>query len=401
MTFEPLAGLRVVDLTQVLAGPYATYQLALMGADVIKIERPDGGDWTRGNGNARELAAAGMSPGYMTQNANKKSVTLNLKTPQGVDIVKRLVAGADVFVENFSPGTITRLGLGFDDVKELNPQIVYCSISAYGQDGPLSTRPAYDHVVQGMCGIMNTTGTADSGPTKVGSPYVDYATGMNAALAIVSGVMENRRTKRAVHVDVAMLDSAMLLMSSLMSTYLTTGEQPRASGNTAWSGSPSSGAFETADGTLMLAANNDAQFARLCVALDCEDVIADARFAEADARAQNSEALRELFAIKFRARSAADWEGFLAGHAVPAARVRTIAEVLSEEQLRARQICAPVEVSEIQTTAHVPTLGFKADGAVAAPSAPPPKLSQDTDAVLQELGLTGNEIARLRGDGVI
>lgn len=399
--FQPLSGVRVVDLTQVLAGPYATYQLALMGADVIKVERPGSGDWTRFSGGGSEFSTAGMSPAYMTQNANKKSLTVDLKSQRGVDIIKQLVARADVFVENFSPGAIKRLGLDFETLKALNPKIVYCSISAYGQDGPLSSRPGYDHVVQGMCGIMKTTGTDESGPTKVGAPYIDYATGMNAALAIVSGLMEARSAARAVLVDVAMLDSAMLLMASLMSNYLTTGEQPQASGNSAWSGSPSSGAFDTTDGTLMLAANNEAQFKRLCAALDCEDVLSDERFAEPAVRAQNSQALREVFADRFRTRSADEWEAFLADHAVPAARVRTVGEVLSEEQLRARQICAPIEVSALNATAHVPTLGFKADGAVMAASTPPPTLSQDTDTVLQELGLSGGEIAELRRDGIV
>jgi crotonobetainyl-CoA:carnitine CoA-transferase CaiB-like acyl-CoA transferase len=192
--FQPLNGIRVVDLSQVLAGPFATYQLALMGAEVLKIEKPGEGDWTRLGGALPDLADHRMGLGFLTQNAGKKSVTIDLKSPEGLELVKHLISTADVFVENFKPGVAERLGLGFETVRSLNPRIVYCSISAYGQDGPLSRRPAYDHVIQGMCGIMLTTGEPGGPPTKVGAPYIDYATGMNAAMAVVAGLLEVRRT---------------------------------------------------------------------------------------------------------------------------------------------------------------------------------------------------------------
>ena len=169
--FQPLEGLRVIDLTQVLAGPYAAYQLALMGAEVVKVENPRGGDWGRSRGDLAAANAEGMGLSYLTQNADKKSVALDLKRPEGLEAMRRLLAGADVFIENFRPGVAERLGLGFEAVKALSPRIVYCSISAYGQDGAFSRRPAYDHVIQGMCGIMRTTGTEQGGPTKVGAPY--------------------------------------------------------------------------------------------------------------------------------------------------------------------------------------------------------------------------------------
>ena len=192
--FEPLAGKRVIDVTQVLAGPYCTYQLALMGAEVIKIELPGQGDWTRLGGNDEELSAAGYSLSFLTQNANKKSVTLNLKQPDGVAALKQLIETADVFVENFKPGTAAGLGIGYEDVAGLNPRLVYASLSAYGQDGPIGHRPAYDHIIQGMVGIMHTTGTAETVPNKVGSPYVDYATGLMGAFAVVSALLERERT---------------------------------------------------------------------------------------------------------------------------------------------------------------------------------------------------------------
>lgn len=275
--FQPLKGTRVIDLSQVLAGPFATYQMALMGAEILKIEKPGEGDWTRTGGALPELSNRKMGLGYLVHNAGKKSVTIDLKAPEGLEIIKQLISTADVFVENFKPGVAERLGLGFETVRALNPKIVYCSISAYGQDGPLSARPAYDHVIQGMCGIMKTTGAPGGPPTKVGAPYVDYATGMNAAMAVMAGLMEVQRTNKAVQIDVAMLDTALMLMASLMSQHLSAGWEPTQNGNEAWSASPSSGAFETADGMLMLAANNDAQFHKLCKALGRQDIIDDPR----------------------------------------------------------------------------------------------------------------------------
>ena len=226
--FQPLQGVKVVDLSQVLAGPFATYQLGLMGAEIIKIERPGSGDWSRGGEGLPGSTAADMGLAYLTQNAGKRSVTIDLKAAAGLDLVKRVIEGADIFVENFKPGVAARLGLSFEAVRRLKPTIVYCSISAYGQDGPIGHRPAYDHVVQGMCGIMRTTGTAETEPNKVGAPYIDYATGLNAALAMVSALHEARRTAEAVHIDVAMLDTALLLMASLMTKQLSTGWRPGA-----------------------------------------------------------------------------------------------------------------------------------------------------------------------------
>ena len=305
--FQPLAGVRVIDLTQVLAGPYAAYQLGLMGAEVLKIEAPGVGDWSRDKGHLPELNARAMGLAYLTQNANKKSVALNLKSSEGVEILKRLVAGADVFIENFRPGTIDRLGLSFDVVREINPRIVYCSISAFGQDGEMSRRPAYDHVIQGMSGIMKTTGTVETGPQKVGAPYVDYATGLNAAFAIVSALHETKRTGEATYLDVAMLDTSMLLMASLVTSHLTAGWMPKPSGNEAWSQSPSSGAFETEDGLLMVAANNDKQFRALCAGLGRPDILEDDRFRSPDARQANAAELRAELVRIFR--SAARWTG--------------------------------------------------------------------------------------------
>jgi crotonobetainyl-CoA:carnitine CoA-transferase CaiB-like acyl-CoA transferase len=359
--FQPLTGLRVIDLTQVLAGPYAAYQLALMGAEVLKIETPRVGDWARTNGMLPELNAEGMGLAYLTQNANKKSVTLDLKSQEGLAIMKRLVESADIFIENFRPGAVERLGLSFETVREIKPDIVYCSISAFGQDGDFSHRPAYDHVIQGMCGIMKTTGAPGMGPQKVGAPYVDYATGLNAAFAIVSALHEVKRTGRAVHLDVAMLDTSMLLMASLVTSHLTGGWVPKASGNEAWSQSPSSGAFETADGLLMIAANNDRQFRALCAGVGRPDILEDARWREPGTRQENAGSLRaELVAI-FREDTALNWENALDAAGVPAAKVRSLDETLAEEQAQTRGFAHRMAWERQPREIHLPTVGFKVD----------------------------------------
>jgi len=399
--FQPLAGLRVIDLTQVLAGPYAAYQLALMGAEVIKVETPGEGDWSRERGELPDLNVEGMGLAYLTQNANKKSVALNLKSEEGLAIMKRMIEGADVFIENFRPGAIARLGLPFEVVRVINPRIVYCSISAFGQDGELSHRPAYDHVIQGMSGIMKTTGTAETGPQKVGAPYVDYATGLNAAFAIVSALHESRRTGEAMHLDVAMLDTSMLLMASLVTSHLNAGWMPRPAGNEAWSQSPSSGAFETSDGLLMVAANNDKQFRALCTGLERPDILEDDRWKEPQARRANAAALRAEFVRIFRSGTAERWEKALDAAGVPAARVRSLDETLAENHARTRGFTRPVGWTREPRDIHLPTLGFKVNGEVVAPTAYPPELGRDTRAVLSGLGYSEADLCRLADEAVI
>jgi crotonobetainyl-CoA:carnitine CoA-transferase CaiB-like acyl-CoA transferase len=399
--FQPLAGLRVIDLTQVLAGPYAAYQLGLMGAEVLKIETPRVGDWSRTNGPLPDLNAAGMGLAYLTQNANKKSVTLDLKSDEGLAIMKRLIETADVFIENFRPGTIARLGLPFEVVREINPKIVYCSISAFGQDGELSHRPAYDHIIQGMCGIMKTTGTLETGPQKVGAPYVDYATGLNAAFAIVSALHETRATGKAVHLDVAMLDTSMLLMASLVTSHLTGGWVPKPSGNEAWSQSPSSGAFDTKDGLLMIAANNDKQFRAMCRGLGRSDILEDERWRDPKARQQNAAALRAELVTIFRSGTALEWETVLDAAGVPAAKVRSLDETLAEGQAKARGFAHTMRWDRHPDDIHLPTLGFKVDGEVLAPTTPPPELSGDTHEVLKALGYTEADLCRLAEAAII
>jgi len=382
--FQPLIGKTVIDLTQVLAGPYATYQLALLGAEVLKIEDPNGGDWTRAGNAPDGLENQNMGTAYLTQNANKKSITLDLKSPKDIKKLKKLVEDADVFVENFRPGTAARLGLSYDDVKKIRPNIVYCSISGFGQDGPISNRPAYDHIVQGMCGIMRLTGTNETEPNKVGAPYVDYATGLNGAFAIVSALHEVNRTRKSVKLDIAMLDTSLLLMSSLVTDHLNTGWVPVPSGNEAWSQSPSSGAFETQSDLLMIAANNERQFERFCSAINREDLLKDKRFQHSKDRKKNKNELRHIVEQIIKTKTAEYWEENLNKQGVPATKVRKLDEILSEDQVEKRGITHKLKIPGIRNSLHVPTLGFKVDDEIIAPKEPPPRLGQDTEYIIEK-----------------
>ena len=382
--FQPLIGKTVIDLTQVLAGPYATYQLALLGADVLKIEDPNGGDWTREGKAPDSLENQNMGTAYLTQNANKKSITLNLKSRRDIEKLKKLVEDADVFVENFRPGTAARLGLSYDNIKKIRPNIVYCSISGFGQDGPISNRPAYDHIVQGMCGIMRLTGTNETEPNKVGAPYVDYATGLNGAFAIVSALHEVNRTGKSVKLDVAMLDTSLLLMSSLVTDHLNTGWIPTPSGNEAWSQSASSGAFETQSDLLMIAANNERQFERFCTAINRGDLLKDKRFQHSKDRKNNKDELRHIVEQIIKTKTAEYWEEKFNEEGVPATKVRKLDEVLSEQQVEKRGITHKLRIPGTRNSLHVPTLGFKVDDEIIAPKEPPPRLGQDNDHVIEE-----------------
>ena len=399
--FQPLAGRRVIDLTQVLAGPFCAYQLGMLGADIIKIEPIDGGDWARKGGADAALAAAGLGMSFLAQNAGKRSLAVDLKAPAGSALVLDLAATADVFLENFRPGTAARLGLGVEDVRAHSPKIVYASLSAYGQDGPFGPRPAYDHVVQAMSGIMQLTGAPETLPNKVGAPYVDYATGLNGAFAVLAALMERDRTGESQRVDVAMLDSALLLMANHMTDTATSGRAPKAAGNQAFSGAAASGVFETADGLLALAANNERQFKRLAHALGRPDLLEDARFADSRTRKQNGEAFQALLADAFVADTADAWERRLAEADVPSARVRDFGETMALEQVRARGLMADYVLPVEGRAMSAPTLGFKANGAAVAAGTPPPVLGADADAVLADLGKSAAEIADLRAAGVI
>lgn len=375
----PLADIRVIDLTQVLAGPYCTYQLALLGAEVIKVE-PPGGEWSRSLGSIGVLAEQGLGLGYCVQNSDKDCVEVDLKDPAGVEAVLQLAAEADVFIENYRPGVADRLGVGEAHVRERNPSIVYCSISAYGGEGPIGHRPAFDHVVQAMSGIMKTTGTEEMEPLKVGAPYVDYATGLNGAFAVLAALRERDRTGEGQTLSVAMLDTALNLMANNVVSTANTGAEVPKLGNEAASQAPSSGCFVAADGQqVMLAANNERQFADLCNALGHGEWASDPRWEDRQTRRENQDELRAKFRAAFAMRTAAEWEELLDGHGVPASRVRSIGELLNEGQPAARGLLHEVEVGDQATPVQLPAVGFRLNGDSLGPVTPPHTVGQDNE----------------------
>src|ERR1700749_2263406 len=269
---RPFEGIRIIDITHVLAGPFAAYQLGLMGADVIKVEHPDDPDQSRDSGSDNALNHANMGTGFLTQGSNKRAITLNLKTEQGREILKKLVATADVLVENYRPGAFEALGLGYEEMRKINPKLIYASFSAFGQGGPRREQTAYDHVIQSTSGIMAMPGTPEANPIKIGAPAIDYATGTMGAYALSAALFQRERTGQGQRIDMAMLDVAMILMASHVTGYLRNGKHPKPHGNR--HPHATNGAFKTKDGTLvMLGASNIRQQKRLWTLLGRPEMI--------------------------------------------------------------------------------------------------------------------------------
>ena len=398
--FSPLSGVRVLDLSHLLAGPYCSYLMAMMGAEVIKVENPEG-EWTRGHGSDFARNAAGMGMSYLAQNAGKRSITINLKHARGVELVKKLAASSDVFLENMRPGVMERLGLGHEAIMRVNPRIVYCSLSGFGQHGPLSHRPAYDHVIQAMCGFMSVNGYPDGDPVKVGAPFIDYASGVNAALAVVSALHQVRRTGQGCRLDVAMLDSVLNLLTSHIVEYVNAGTVPRRIGNDAPSGVATAGAFNTSDGPLLIGANAAAHFAPLARAIGAAELLQDPRFATPALREENRDALRQAISAALAHRSAAEWETLLDAAGVPAARPRTIPEIVDDPPVVGRGVVQNVAIAPGQPALGLTSRGWQVDGRPIGPHGAPPTLGADTDSVLRECGLADAEIASLRADGAL
>ena len=378
---RPFEGIRVIDVTHVLAGPFATYQLAVLGADVIKVEHPDEPDQSRGSGTDKALNRRNMGTSFLTQASNKRAITLDLKTQADRDILKKLVATADVFVENYRPGAFEALGLGYDALSAINPRLIYASFSAFGQHGPRGRQTAYDHVIQASSGIMAMTGTKDVHPVKFGAPAIDYATGMTGAFALASALFQRERTGRGQRIDMAMLDVAMILMSSLVTGYTRNGVHPKPHGNR--HPHATNGAFPTKDGLVMLGASNLRQQRRLWTVLGRPDMIKRSN----DER--EADHVREIAVLEeiMLTRTADEWEEFLQARHVPAARVRTMGEALADPQLASRGVIHRHERGNGMDGAFsVPLAAFKfAHGGPSIETAPP-TLGQHNDEILAELG---------------
>ncbi len=383
MTARPLDGVRVLDLTNVLAGPYCTYQLVLMGADVVKVERPGEGDLARQLGPDSALNDARLGVSFLAQNAGKRSVELDLKAPEDRERILRLVTDADVLVENFRPGVLRRLGLDWEALRPVNPRLVYCAISGFGQSGPLSQRPAYDQIVQGMSGMMSVTGTPETAPLRVGFPVADTVGGLLAAFAVAAALVGRDRTGKGAYLDVSMLEASISAMGWAVSNYLGAGVEPAPMGDQNFTAAPS-GTFTAADGPLNIAANRQEQFETLCELIDRKDLVTDERFRSRDIRKRNRHLLNAEINAGLRSRGAREWETLLSARGVPAARVLTVPQALDLEHLRERgflhRVPFPGRSAEELT---VMGNGVRVDGEAYGPPGPPPMLGEQNSERLE------------------
>jgi crotonobetainyl-CoA:carnitine CoA-transferase CaiB-like acyl-CoA transferase len=378
---RPFEGIRVLDATHVLAGPFATYQLAVLGADVIKVEHPREPDQSRGTGTDEALNRINMGTSFLTQASNKRSITLDLKTESDREILKRLVATADAFVENYRPGAFEVLGLGYDVLSAINPRLIYASFSAFGQHGPRSQQTAYDHVIQATSGIMAMTGTEEVNPVKLGSPAIDYATGITGAFALASALFQRERTGRGQRIDMAMLDVAMILMSSHLTGYLRNGVHPKPHGNKHPHATNS--AYATKSGLLMLGASNLRQQRRLWTVLHRPDMIKRSN----EEREQDHDREAAVLAEILQTRTAEEWEEFLQARHIPAGRVRSMGEALKDPQLASRRVLHRHDrVDGIEGGIGVPVAAFTFAHGGPQIDTPPPRLGQHNEELLSELG---------------
>lgn len=398
-----LKGVTVLDLTNVLSGPLCTYQLSLLGARVIKIENPRGGDLARQLGASPELNKKNMGASFLAQNAGKESVCLNLKHPEGLALFKKLVVTADVVVENFRPGVIDRLGIGYEVLKELNPGIVLCSISGFGKTGPMSGNPAYDQIVQGLSGVMSVTGDQEQGsaPMRAGFPVCDSVGGLTAAFSIVAALFARQSSGIGRALDVSMLDSTLVTLGWVVSNFLSADVTPQAIGNENMTASPS-GAFQAADGVINIAANKQEQFENLCDVIGCTELKTDQRFALREDRKLHRKTLNKLINQALSKNTAEHWELVLNEVGVPAGRVMTVPQILAHEQIKNRDIITSFDNDLFaDRPLRVTGAGFMANNARPSANKPPPTLGQNTREVLSSLGVSEAELDQLHQASVI
>ncbi|MEW5677765.1 CaiB/BaiF CoA transferase family protein [Comamonas kerstersii] len=409
-----LAGIKVLDLSRVLAGPWATQMLADLGADVIKVERPEAGDDTRHWGPPflkDEHGNDTREASYFTAcNRNKRSITVDMAHPEGQALLRKMAAEADVVVENFKVGGLKQYGLDYDSLKTLNPRLIYCSITGFGQEGPYAERAGYDLMVQAMCGLMSITGHADDqpggGPLKVGVAVIDVFTGLYASNAILAAInaRDNARTGtgQGQYIDMALLDVGMAVLANQAAGFLATGKAPGRAGNIHPSLAPYQD-FRSSDGNVLLAIGNDGQFARFCAAAGKPEWAQDSRFATNTARVQNRPALLALMEPLMRTRTTAEWIALLEDKAVPCGPINTIAQAFDDPQVQARGIRKALPRDAGDGIAQIVTVAspMRLSATPVSYRNAPPALGQHTQQVLQELGLSPEEITALQSAKVV
>jgi crotonobetainyl-CoA:carnitine CoA-transferase CaiB-like acyl-CoA transferase len=395
---KPFAGVRILDFTRYLAGPYGTYQLALLGADVIKIESHEG-DETRISPADPTWAERKMAPSFLSMNGNKRSITLDLRRPEAVEIVKRLVGGADVVWENFRGGVMDRLGLGYETLSAINPRLIYCGVSGFGRTGPERTTAAFDGKLQAMSGIMSITGEPASGPTRAGFALCDTIGGITAALAVASALYQRTHSGRGQLVDVAMLDAALAFIAGPVSEYTVAGVEQRQIGNGSVSRKPTASRFRCGDGYLVLAVLTEKQFAALMQTLGRADALADPRFKDWPARTANEPALRAIIEEALAAGDPRAWEARLTAADVPCGSIWKIEEIVRHPQLEHRDVLQTIDSR--YGPLRLVGAGFRLEHGGPGIDREPPTLGEHTDEVLREAGYSAEEIARLRRDAVV
>lgn len=398
-----LAGVRILDFTRVLAGPFCTMLLADLGAEVIKIESPQGDDTRQWGPPWHTADGERHAAYYLSVNRNKRSVVLNLRHPQAQAVARQLAERSQILVENFKPGGMASFGLDYDSLRQLNPSLVYGSITGYGQTGPYRDRPGYDFVIQGQSGLMSITGEADGAPHKVGVAVSDVFAGLFAASALLAALRHAERTGEGQHVDIALLDTQIAALVNIASGALVSGLPAQRYGNAHPSIVPYQ-AFRASDGDFTLAVGNDRQFAQLCSLIGQPSLATDARFSTNPARVQNRDALIAILSEVFLKRSKAEWVRELLALGIPAGEINNVADILVDPQVAARGLIQSVMMGEEPKNPPLRLVGHPVKYSETPPAAPvtPPRLGEHTDAVLEEvLGLNTDEIADLRRAGAI
>lgn len=394
---RPFEGIKVIDITHVLAGPFSTNQLALLGADVIKVENPEDPDQARNTGADHALNDKNMGTGFLTTGSNKRSLTVNLKSEEGQKILKALAKDADVLVENYRAGALASLGLGYEDIKKINPGIVYCSLTAWGQEGPRGQQTAYDQVIQGYSGVMAITGNPETGPLRCGPQLIDFATGTTAAFAIASALFRRERTGKGQHIDGCLTDTAFILMGAQITGALRTGR--KLGYQTPDRGQATHSEYMAKDGMLMLGASNHRQHSRFWELVGQPERANKSYDYRRKHRAEEAAALKELIAT----RTAQEWEDFLQENHVPAARQRSVEEAISDPQVEHRNVFHRYEDGspDVDGGYTVPIAAFKYEEDGPQIDTPPPAFGQHNEEVLKDLGYSDDQIAELRDAKVI